>query len=199
MVAFFKSSFYWLDLLVGFGSPILLLVLIRFKRIDRLNWRIFWLGAFIGALWEFPIFLLSKHSAIPIVAWIRPFPAHYLFYVLSHTLWDGALFLLGVWLIKAICRPPVLVNSRWRELWVLVAWGQISAFVVEFSAVSNDAWAFIDAYWWNPGILAVGEYSVTLMMQVIWLLVVAPFYLILLWMKRGGLTTRASATTDGSR
>lgn len=178
MFSLIKSEFYWLDLLVGFGSPILLLVLIRTHWVDNSNWRIFWVGAGFGACWEIPIFLLSKYTQSPIVAWIRYFPVHYLFYVISHTLWDGALFLVGVWLIKLICKPPVLVKFRWQELGVLFAWGQISAFLVEFSAVSNEAWTFVSGYWWNPGIVSIGDHSVTPMMQLIWLVVVVPFYLI---------------------
>lgn len=188
MHALFKNAYYWLDLLVGFGSPVLLWVLVRSKIIDRLNWRIFWLGATFGAVWEIPIFLMSKYSSVPIVEWIRYFPTSFAVYMVCHTLWDGALFLVGVWFASLVNRDAPFSRFHWGELAALMAWGQVSAFLVEFSAVTNDAWAFIDTYWWNPPLFSFGDHSVTLMMQLIWLVVTVPFYFILLKVKKNSLS-----------
>ena len=174
----FQNSYYWIDLLIGFGSPVLIYILCRSGKIAGRNWRLFWLGALIGASWEIPIFMLSKLTSFPIVAWIREFPIHYSFFMVSHTLWDGALFLAGVWLVALAGRPPTLTRFRWSELGVLTVWGQVSAFLVEFSSVYNEAWTFIAGYWWNPTLLAVGHHQITLMMQLIWFVAIVGFYLI---------------------
>jgi len=178
----FKSSYYWLDLAVGFGSPVVLFALVRLGAVDRRNWRLFWLGACIGLVWEIPIFVLSKHTSLPIIHWIRELPAHYAVFLVSHTLWDGAIFVVGVWLAVLICGRPVLSRFRWGELAVLLAWGQITAFAVEFSSVTNQAWAFIEGYWWNPTLLHAADSPITLMMQAVWLIASAAFYLIALRM-----------------
>ena len=193
----FLSAYYWLDLLVGFGSPILLFALYRRGTIGRKYWRLFWIGALIGAVWEIPFFVMSAHTSVPIVTWIRDFPLHYSVYMVSHTLWDGALFMAGVWLVASICRAPILVRFRWKELAVLMVWGQVSALLVELSAVTNDAWAFVDSYWWNPPLLQIGSHSVTMAMQALWLVAVPIFYFISIGMDQMVASSRRVANQLG--
>jgi hypothetical protein len=183
MKELFKISYYWLDLLIGFGSPVLLWFLYRSRRIGSRSWRFFWIGCAIGLLWEIPIFLLSRHTAFPIIQWLREPPLHYLLLMISHTLWDGALFVAGAWLVMLICKGPHFEEFRLSELLVLVWWGQVTAFLVEYSAVTNEAWAFLDRYAWNPTLVRLGDHSITAMMQAIWLVASILFYRIALRMK----------------
>lgn len=183
MKELFMASYYWLDLLVGFGSPLLLYLLVRYKIVPGRDWRLFWLGALIGLTWEAPFFLLSRLSAYPVVEWIREPPVHYLIYLVGHTLWDGALFLTGVWLVRIICKAPVMTEFRWLELATLLFWGQLTAILVEYSAVSNEAWSFIDSYWFNPTMIQLEAGAITWMMQVIWLPACILFYFIALKVK----------------
>jgi len=181
-----ESCFYRADLAVGFGSPILLLVLRLRGRVRSLDWRLFWVGALIGMVWEVPIFVLTRHTSIPITAAIREFPFHYVVFMISHTLWDGAIFLAGVWLLRLFCAPPLLARFRWPELVVLLAWGQVSALLVELSAVLSRSWTFVGDYWWNPTLIEVGGYQITLMMQLLWLVAYLIFYPIAIRMNTAG-------------
>ena len=181
----FKNSYYWLDLLVGFGSPILLFTLYRLKKVDRLDWRLFWLGAFIGLFWEIPIFVLSGESSLPIVTWPRPFPFHYSVFMISHTLWDGAIFVVGIWVVKLLCPSPIFAKFNWKELAILIAWGQITAFLVEFSSVMNDGWIYVKGYWWNPVMIYVNAHPIPIMMQVLWFIAPVAFYFVALKWKAG--------------
>ncbi len=141
MLELFKEAYYYLDLLVGFGAPVLFYLLYRTERIDRFAWHCFWIGVLIGSLWEIPIFVLSGESeTLPIVVWIRPFPTHYLVFMVSHSLWDGLLFGLGMLLVHWICAAPHYRRFRWSELMVLWLWGQVSELLVELSSTLNEGW-----------------------------------------------------------
>lgn len=172
----FKSSYYWLDLLVGFGSPILLYVLVRKNVVGRRDWKLFWIGAAIGLSWELPIFMLSALSSYPVIIWLRPLPLNWVIFMICHTLWDGAIFLVGVWLVQFCCKRPILTQFRWPELLIMVIWGQISAFLVEFSSVTNDAWVYVEGYWWNPTAFRVGPHPITIIIQIAWFFAPILFY-----------------------
>lgn len=197
MMELFQSSYYWLDLLVGYGSPVVLYVLYRRKLVAARDWRLFWLGALIGLTWEIPIFMLSAHAILPIVTWIRPFPTNYAIFMISHTLWDGAIFVVGVWLVAWLCKGPILARFAWAELVVLLIWGQVSAFLVEFSSISNDGWMYVQGYWWNPTVLWIDGRPINLLIQIVWLAAPILFYLIALKMNLSdpGTPSKTSKTT----
>ena len=183
MLSILKNAYYWLDLLVGYGFPAVLFIFYLRGKASRRDWRLFGIGALIGLAWEVPIFALSALSQAPIVHWVRPFPTHWTIFMIAHTLWDGAIFLVGVWLAALICKRPVLERFRWCELIVMIAWGQISAFLVEFSSVTNEAWIYVEGYRWNPSFFHIGDYPVTLMIQLVWLVAPVLFYFISLKLK----------------
>lgn len=62
----------------------------------------------------------------------------------------------------------------------MVIWGQVSAFLVEFSSITNDAWVYVEDYWWNPTLFHIGPHPITLLMQPIWLIAPVIFYFITL-------------------
>ena len=88
-----SNLFYILDLIIGFASPVLFLVLYRLNVISRQSWRIFWLGAAIGLTWEIPMFVGSyETTTLATLTTITPYPFHYAVFMILHTLWDGGLF-----------------------------------------------------------------------------------------------------------
>ncbi len=88
MLELFKESYYYLDLLIGFSSPLLFYFLYKTGRIEKFMWHFFWIGVMVGLTWEIPIFVLSGESTcVPIVTWTRPLIAHYLVFMISHSLW----------------------------------------------------------------------------------------------------------------
>ena len=185
MLALFREAYYPLDLLIGFGSPLVLYLLVRTGHAERFLWRLFWLGALVGLTWEIPIFVLSgEDTALPIITWIRPLPAHYTVFLVCHSLWDGLLFVLGVLLTKAICRPPHFARFRWRELAVLFVWGQVSALLVEMSSTLNDAWIYVD-HPWNPELFYVDGHAITALIQWVWMVAAVAYYLVVLRLRSG--------------
>jgi len=181
----FASAYYALDLIIGFGVPLLVLFLYRTGRMDRFVWRLFWIGCVIGLTWEIPMFMLSAHdTGLPVLRWVRPLPLPYPVFMVSHTLWDGGLFLAGLWCVYRFCPAPQLQGFRWRELGVLVGFGQLSELAVEVSSTLNDGWAFLPGYWWSPTLFTVNGHPITLMPQLVWLAAPVVFYVIALLLKR---------------
>jgi len=181
----FREAYYYLDLMVGYSSPVLFYFLFKTGRIDRFTWHFFWIGVLVGLTWEIPIFVLSGEStSIPLVVWIRPLIVHYSVFMISHTLWDGLLFVIGIWLVRGICRKPVFERFRWPELIVLIVWGQVSELAVELSSTFNDGWEFVE-YSWNPVIFHFNGHNIAWLMQEIWLVASIVFYLILVKLKPG--------------
>ncbi len=180
----FRASYLWLDLLVGFGSPWLLWLALRRRWLGPRWWRLYWLGAAVGLLWEVPIFVLSAWGSLPIVIWPSGLPVPPMVLMLSHTLWDGVLFLIGVWLVRALCGGEAMRSFRITELGVLLAWGQASELLVELSATFAEAWAWVPGYSWNPVLFLFNGHAITLVPQLIWLAAPVLYYWLALSMTR---------------
>ncbi len=179
----FQDLFYYFDLLIGFTAPIIVYILYRTDKIDRLSWCVFWLGAAVGLTWEIPMFIGSYETTFFItLETIRPYPYHYLFFMICHTLWDGMLFLIGYRLVLLLSKSPRFDKFNIKELLILIIYGQIQEFIVEIGAVSNSAWTFF-VYWWNPALFYVNEYPITLYPQLSWLFGTILFYYLLLKLK----------------
>ncbi len=177
------AIFYHIDLIIGFSAPILVYVLYRLKKIRKFSWYIFWVGAAIGLTWEIPMFIGSAETTYFVtIETIRPYPYHYLIFMISHTLWDGGLFLMGYWLVLLLCKSPNFEHFNIKELIILIVYGQIQELIVEIGAVSNSAWTFI-VYWWNPALFHVNGYPITLYPQLVWLYGPIVFYYLLLKLK----------------
>jgi hypothetical protein len=175
MVGGLQAAFYWADLAVAAG--LLLLVQYRARRGGRRRRRerrLFWLGSAIGLLWEVPLFLSALYAADPALLFLRRPPLHPLLFMLAHALWDGGLFLVGVALLRR--RDALEGGFRWRELGVLLLWGQLSALLVELSSVSNRAWVYAADRAWNPVLLHCAGEPLTLLPQLIWALAPLLFY-----------------------
>jgi hypothetical protein len=183
MLEIFKEAYYPLDLLIGFSSPLLLYFIYRTGRIEKFVWYSFWIGVIVGLTWEIPIFVLSGEStSVPIVTWIRPLTAHYLVFMISHSLWDGLIFVIGLWLVYRICREPFLQHFRWSEMLVFLIWGQASALLVELSSTLNDGWVFVQ-YWWNPAVFQFNGHNITWLMQIVWAAAAIGYYVLLTKLK----------------
>ncbi len=175
----FKQSYYYLDLLVGFAAPLFFYLLYRTGRINKRLWYFFWIGVFVGAIFEIPVFVLSAEgTSMPIILWHRPLITHYSVFVVAHSLWDGMIFIIGVWLIYAIRGKQALRKFSFPELLVMLVWGQVSALAVELSSTFNDGWSYYE-YWWNPVIFRVHGYNITVLIQITWFIVSIVFYLLL--------------------
>lgn len=179
-----EAHFFTIDLLVGFSLPIYVHLRHRSRPDAALVIQLFWLGVAIGLLWEIPIFLSAILASDPIVGFLREPPLHPIVFMVAHAFWDGGLFLLGLALVRALCGDPVLVGFRWRELGVLILWGQASALAVEVVSVLNRGWFYHAGHAWNLVLFHVAGHPITLVPQLIWLAAPIVYYLSASWLMR---------------
>lgn len=179
-----KDYFYWIDFSIGAVTPIIVFLLYRSGRISKFVWHLFWLGFALGLTWEVPMSLLNEYSATrPMARFIQPLPTHFSVLIISHTFWDGGLFLLGVLLVSMTHKSGWFDKFKFSELLVLLIWGQASELWVELTSTYNGGWAYIP-YWWNPSMFKFNGSDITLFPQLIWLAAPIVFYFIALRMKR---------------
>jgi hypothetical protein len=179
-----RNNFYLFDFIIA-AAVLLTVVFLRVSgRLSRFHWILFWVGAILGLTWELGCninMLLSE--AYPVARFITPPPVHFGFVVAAHSLWDGGLFLAGVWLVQKLCSPPWFEHFRMRELLVLIVWGQTQELAVELLSTYSSAWEWI-VYWWNPSLFVFNGHPITLFPQLIWLAAVLVFYPIAVMVKR---------------
>ena len=136
----------------------------------------YWAGVMIGMIWEMGFYLAGpEFSENPAYLILTKWPFHPVTLPLLHTLWDGGLFLVGVWLIFITCRPPHLTRFRWRELGILILWGQASELAVELIATGTKSWVYTEQ-WWNPVLFKFIGSNITLAPQLIWFMAPIFFY-----------------------
>ncbi len=178
-----EQLFQWGDIAVALALPLALFALFRFGRIGRFVWVMFWIGVAIGLTWELPLhFAGPEHSSTPVFELISAWPLPPILQPLLHASWDGGIFLMGMLLVKHLCREPQFVRFRWSELAVLLVWGTLSELAVELSA-SGVAWSYIPKSW-NPALFQFRGADITLMPQLIWVAAPIVFYLTALLVRK---------------
>ena len=179
------TLYYIADVVIALAFPLFFYVNHRTGRFRPRIWKLYWIGCAIGLTWEIPMFLSGpEFQTEPFIYLVNDFPLHPVFHPVLHTLWDGGLFLIGYWFTLQLCKSPILQSFRWRELGVMVLWGQLSELAVEVSATSVGAWTFAEKSY-NPTLFPLGDRVITAIPQSIWLVAPVVFYLMAL-----GLATR---------
>ena len=157
------------DLLIGFLLPIYIHVRHRGAGTNAVVRRLFWLGVLIGTTWEVPIFFSAIFSTQPLVRFITEPPLHPFVFLVSHSLWDGGLFLAGLVFVRALLGPGILLGFRRVELALFVLWGQLSELMVEVTSVTAGGWVYVASHPWNVVLFELGGHPITLLPQLIWL------------------------------
>jgi hypothetical protein len=195
-VGILDEHFFTLDLIVGFALPAFVHLSNRSRPGGRAIIRLFWLGVAIGFTWEVPIFLSALLATDPIVGFLREPPLHPIIFMVAHAFWDGGLFLAGIALVQALCVHPVLVTFRWRELAVLVLWGQLSELAVEIVSVLNQGWVYSGRHAWNPVLFHVAGHPITILPQLIWLAAPVAYYFSVLSLARQAPAVQQAVEPD---
>jgi hypothetical protein len=167
-----SNFFYSADLIIGFGLPVYILLRFRAAEKDPSIRRLFWLGVAVGLVWEVPIFLSACFGTLPVLVFLRKPPFHPLILLVSHSFWDGGLFLVGVALLRAVFGNAILQRIRLSALVVFLLWGQVSALLIEMASVTSGGWAYVIPHPWNVELFEIAGHPITLLPQLIWL--VAP-------------------------
>ena len=172
------ESFYWVDLVIALSIPLLFVLLYRTRRISRYSWLLFWAGCAVGALWEIPFYFIGPYfSSDPLYVLKTPTPYPLFLLHFVHCFWDGGLFMIGVWLVKRLCRAPHFERFRFQELAVLLVWGQLQELAVELISTGSSGWAYAP-HWWNPSMFQFRGSDVTLLPQLIWVVAPIVFYVL---------------------
>jgi len=139
-------------------------------------WPLYWIGVAIGLTWELGFhFTGPLYSDTPTYVQAAEYPVHPLLQPFMHALWDGGLFVIGLALVRWLCPEPHFLRFSWRELLVLVSWGQLQELCVELAATAAGGWSFTPS-WWNPILFEFGEGAITLAPQLIWFVAPIVFY-----------------------
>lgn len=171
-----QKYFYTIDLVLGLALPVFIHLRNRTQPDGAFIIKLFWLGVGIGLTWEVPLFFSAIFAEEPVVGFLREPPLHPLVFMVAHSFWDGGIFLVGLGLVGVVCSQPVLTSFRWRELGVLIVWGQLSEFAVEAASIFNEGWVYSDSYSWNPVLFRFDGHPVTLVPQLIWLAAPVVYY-----------------------
>jgi len=160
---------------------ILLLVLILYfkKKINKNTWILYWIGFGIGMLWEIPIGL-SRELGFPIAEFVKPrpvlpFPIH----SIMHSIWDGGIFLVGIYLVYKFLSSPYFKKVNKNELIIFIIWGQVQSVILEVASLIVGLWNYIPS-WWNPSVFEISGHYFTLYPQYVWLFGSIIFYFITL-------------------
>ena len=158
-------------------------ILYKFNRIDKFAWYLYWIGFSVGLCWEVPLSIADDYGIYPPVTYLAPapipLPLSTIAIMISASLWDGGLFLLGVLFVKLICPAPHFDKFKKKELGILIIYGQISELVVELVSTSSSGWEY-NVYWWNPLLFVFNGHNITLLPQLIWLAALIVYYFLII-------------------
>ncbi len=174
-MAFLRDHFWCLDFAIGASILLCVCALFAAKRLSPLTFRLFLAGLAIGLTWEIPLSTLDGLGIVHIFDFLTSPPAPFAVVLASHTCWDGGLCLVGLGLVRALCPAPHFVGFRWRELLVLLAWGQLQELGIELLSSGSAGWTYVPA-WWNPSLFQFQGKHITLVPQLMWLWGAAAFY-----------------------
>ena len=172
--------FYWVDLLVALAIPLLFVFPYMAHRISRFSWLLFCIGCAVGALWEIPFYFIGpSFSSDPLYVLKTPAPYPLFLLHVMHCFWDGGLLMIGVGLVKKLCRSPHFTQFRFQELAVLLVWGGFQELAVELFSSGSSGWVYVP-HWWNPSMFQFQGSDITLLPQLIWVIAPIVFYVLAL-------------------
>lgn len=178
-----REHFHVIDVAIALMIPFCVWMLHRRGKIDRFAVRLFGLGCALGAIWELALhFHGPAYTDRPVFLQLSEWPLPAILQPLLHAVWDGGIFLLGVWWVHLGCAHPCFVRFRPCELGVLLMWGVGSALAVEVSA-SAGGWVYVPSDW-NPVLFLHAGRPITLLPIAIWTVAPIVFYALALRLAR---------------
>ncbi len=148
-------------------------------------YKLFWIGCLIGATWEFtflflgPEFLHSfKEWSFGLDGWPRK---------VSHSIWDGGIFMLGILFCLKILKGPHFTKFRTKEFGIMLSWGIFQELLVEY-LFNGRVWVY-EPLPWNPIIIppllgSATDVGYTLIPQAVWAIAPIIFYFFCLRLKK---------------
>lgn len=152
------------------------------NRISSEYYTLFWIGCLIGSTWEFTFLFLGPEFLHSVKDWpygLGGWPRK-----LSHSIWDGGLFMLGIYFCERFLPDPLFRSFNKKELGIMLSWGIFQELLVEY-LFNGRVWIY-EPLPWNPIIIPVLPGSAplspgyTLIPQTVWVIAPLLFYLICL-------------------
>ena len=152
------------------------------NRISSEYYRLFWIGCLIGSTWEFTFLFLGPEFLHSVKEWpygLGGWPRK-----LSHSIWDGGLFMVGIYFCKRYLPSPLFRSFNKKELGIMLSRGIFQELLVEY-LFNGRVWIY-EPLPWNPIIIPVLPGSAplspgyTLIPQAVWIIAPILFYLICL-------------------
>ena len=143
---------------------------------------LFIIGCIIGASWEFTFLYLGDEFVHSVKVW--PYGLDGWPRKLSHSIWDGGIFMAGIYLCKKYLQGPLFQSFNKNEFLIMLAWGIFQELLVEY-LFNGRVWIY-EPLPWNPVIIPALPGSATLcpgytlIPQAIWVIAPIIFYLVCL-------------------
>jgi len=176
----------YIFLIGDFTVALLLLIgfyLAKIKnQISREYYLLFWIGCLIGSIWEFTFLILGPEFLHSVKEWpygLGGWPRK-----ISHSVWDGGLFMMGIYFCEKYLPKPLFRSFNKNELFVMVSWGISQELLVEY-LFNGRVWIY-EPLPWNPIIIPTIPGSAplspgyTLIPQAVWIVAPILFYFICL-------------------
>ena len=156
------------------------------NRISSEYFTLFWIGCLIGSTWEFTFLFLGDEFLHSVKVW--PYGLNGWPRKLSHSIWDGGIFMVGIYLCEKYLKGPLFKSFNKNELFVMLSWGIFQELLVEY-LFNGRVWIY-EPLPWNPIIIptipgsALLSPGYTLIPQAVWVIAPIIFYLICLKIMR---------------
>jgi len=148
------------------------------NRISSEYYTLFWIGCLIGSTWEFTFLFLGPEFLHSVKEWpygLGGWPRK-----LSHSIWDGGLFMVGIYFCERFLSDPLFRSFNKKELGIMLSWGIFQELLVEY-LFNGRVWIY-EPLPWNPIIISVLPGSAplspgyTLIPQAVWIIAPILFY-----------------------
>ena len=148
------------------------------NRISSEYYTLFWIGCLIGSTWEFTFLFLGPEFLHSVKEWpygLGGWPRK-----LSHSIWDGGLFMVGIFFCERFLSDPLFRSFNRKELGIMLSWGIFQELLVEY-LFNGRVWIY-EPLPWNPIIISVLPGSAplspgyTLIPQAVWIIAPILFY-----------------------
>ena len=146
-------------------------------RISKYYYKLFWIGCLIGSTWEFTFLFLGPDFLYSVKEW--PFGLGGWPRKISHSIWDGGLFMVGVCLCLKYSKEKYFANFRLDQLGIMISWGIFQELLVEY-LFNGRVWVY-EPLPWNPVIIpplpgSATPVGYTLIPQAVWVVAPIVFY-----------------------
>ena len=112
---------------------------------DPLLVKFFWFGTVLGCSWEFTFDVLGDDFCSIKVPELLLIPGTR---GVAHSLGDGILFSIGVWLARDLCKGPHFANYNLKEFLIMFTWGQLQEIAVDLTG-NGWIWHYHPNHWAN--------------------------------------------------